>query len=93
MTISEYLLDKGVTVVGTMHSDRVGIPKEMKETKSCKSPSTLYAYNTDIESVLVSYVIKTKPGAKNVLVLSSMHRNALTTRYERKKTHVITFYG
>ena len=48
MTISEYLLDKGMAVVGTMHSDRAGIPKEMKEIKSRESPSTLYAYNTDI---------------------------------------------
>ena len=64
----------------------------MKETKSRESPSTVYAYNTDIKSVLVSYVIKTKSGVKNVLVLSSMHRNALTTRDERKKPHVITFY-
>ena len=92
MTISEYLPDKGMTVVGTMRSDRADIQKEMKETKSRKSPTTFYAYNTDIKSVLVSYVIKTKSGVKNVLVLSSMHRNALTTKYERKKPHVITFY-
>ena len=92
MTISEYSLDKGMTVVGTMRSDRAGIPKEMKETKSRKSPSTLYAYNTDIKSVLVSYVIKTKSGVKNVLVLGLMHRKALTTRDERKKPHVTTFY-
>ena len=92
MTISEYLLDKGMTVVGSMPSVRAGIPKEMKETKSRESPSTLYAYNTDIKSVLVSYVIKTKSGVKNVLVLSSMHRNALTTRDERKKPHVTNFY-
>ena len=92
MTISEYLLDKGMTVVGTMPSVRAGIPKEMKETKSRESPSTLYAYNTDIKSVLVSYVIKTKSGLKNVLVLSSVDSNALTTRDERKKPHVLTFY-
>ena len=91
MTISQYLLDKGMTVVGTIHSDRAGIQKEMKETKFRESPSTLYAYNTDNKSVLVLYVIKTRSGVKNVLVLSSRHRNALTTR-ERKKPHVITFY-
>ena len=50
MTISEYLLDKGMRVVGTMRSDRAGIPKEMKETKSRKSPSTLYAYKIQISS-------------------------------------------
>ena len=70
MTISEYLLDKGMAVVGTMRSDRAGIPKEMKEIKSRESPSTLYAYNTDIKSVLVSYVIKTISDVKNVLVLT-----------------------
>ena len=75
-----------------MRSDRAGIAKEIKETKSRERPSTLYAYNTDIKSVLVSYVIKTKPGVKNVLVLSAMHRNALTTRDEGKNPHVTTFY-
>ena len=65
----------------------------MKKTKSGESSSTLYAYNTDIMSVLVSYVIKPKSDVKNVLVLSSMHRNALTIRDKIKKTHVITFYG
>ena len=53
MTISEYLLDKGTTVVRTIRSDRAVIPKGMKETKSRKSLSTVYAYNTDIKSVLV----------------------------------------
>ena len=64
----------------------------MKETKSRENPSTLYAHNTDIKSLLVSYVIKTKSGLKNVLVLSSVDSNALTTRDERKKPHVLTFY-
>ena len=43
MTISEYLLDKGMTVGSTMPSDRAGIQKEMKWTKSHESPCTLYA--------------------------------------------------
>ena len=85
MTISEYLFDKGMTVVGTMRSDRAGIPKEMKETKSHESPSTLYAYNTDIKSVLVSYVIKAKSGVKNVLVLSSMQCTEMHLQPEIKE--------
>ena len=51
--ISKYLLDKGMKVVGTMRSDRAGILNDMKETKSRESPSTPYAYNTDIKSVTV----------------------------------------
>ena len=43
--------------------------------------------------MLVSYVIKIKSGVKNVLVLSSVHRNALTIKDERKKPHLITFYN
>ena len=50
MTISKCLLDKGMIVVGTMRPDRAGISKEMKETKSRKSPSTLYAYIIQISS-------------------------------------------
>ena len=92
MTIAEYLLKKAITLVGTMRTDRIGIPAEMKEVKNRKSPSTLYAYNKDIKSLLVSYVVKKKSGVRNVLVLSTMHKNALTTKDERKKPHVINFY-
>ena len=92
MTIAEYLLKKAITLVGTMRTDRIGIPAEMKEVKNRKSPSTLYAYNKNIKSLLVSYVVKKKSGVRNVLVLSTMHKNALTTKDERKKPHVITFY-
>ena len=81
MTIAEYHLKKTITLVGTMRTDRIGIPAEMKEVRNRKSPSTL-----------VSYVLKKKSGVRNVLVLSTMHKNALTTKDERKKPHVITFY-
>lgn len=55
-------------------------------------PSTIYPYNTDTKSVLVSCVIKTKSGVKNVLILTPMHKIVLTTSDERKKLHVIIFY-
>ena len=55
-------------------------------------PSTIYPYNTDTKSVLVSCVIKTKSGVKNVLVLTPMHKIVLTTSDERQKLHVIIFY-
>ena len=37
MAISEYLLDKGMTVAGTMRSDKAGITKEMKEKNPAKA--------------------------------------------------------
>ena len=74
-----------MTVVGTMRSDRADIPREMKETKSYESRSSLYAYNTDIKLVLVSFVTKNKSGVKNVIVTRSMYRNGFTARDKRKK--------
>ena len=92
MTIAEYLLSKEITLVGTLRSDRKGIPKELKETKERETPSIVYVYCTEEKSLMISYFVKTKSGSKNVLVLSTMHKEVLVTKDDRKKPHVICFY-
>ena len=64
MTVAKYLLDKGITVVGTLRIDRVGIPKGMKDVKGRAFPSTLYDWNEELKAVLVSYVVMKSKGCK-----------------------------
>ena len=92
MTIAKYLLSKDITVVGTLRTDRIGIPTEIKQMNERESPSSLYVYNEEQRTLLVSYVIKKKSGKKNVLVLSTMHKSVLTSKDERQKPHIICFY-
>ena len=83
MTIVEWLLNRGITCVGTLHTERQGIPAEVKDK------STMYFYNDELKSVLMSYVVKKTKGWKNVLVISSMHDSVKITKDERKKPSVI----
>lgn len=92
VTIAEWLRNRGLTVVGTLRSDRKGIPHEVKKTDGRDDKSTKYFYCEDINSLLISYVIKKKSGWKNVLVLSSMHKSVKVTNDERRKPDVIVFY-
>ena len=92
MTIAAYLLERNITLVGTLRTDRVGIPKEIKDVKDRDHPSTKYCYDKEGKALLISYVVKKKSGVRNVLVLSTMHKSVYTTRDERKKPQVITFY-
>ena len=43
-----------------MRLDRKGIPKEIKSIKGCEEKSTIYAYQSNGDAMLVSYVDKKK---------------------------------
>ena len=92
VSIAKYLLANKITLVGTMRSGRVGIPNEMKEIKQREDLSTMYAFTEDNKLLLVSYVVKKKSGKRNVLVLSTMHKDVKETKDARLKPHVIAFY-
>lgn len=92
MEVSRWLQEKGLTVVGTLKSNRQGIPEAIKSVTERDDLSVKYAYCDDIKSLLVSYVVKKKRGWKNVLVLSSMHRSVSITKDACGKPDVIVFY-
>ena len=92
VSIAKYLLANKITLVGTMRSGRVGIPNEMKEIKQREDLFTMYAFTEDNKLLLVSYVVKKKSGKRNVLVLSTMHKDVKVTKDARLKPHVIAFY-
>ena len=80
-------------MVGTLRTGRKGIPEGVKKVENRDDKSTKFYYCEDISSLLVSYVVKKKSsGWKNVLVLSTMHKDVHVTKDERAKLDVITFY-
>ena len=74
--MAQWLLDRGITSVGTLQSNRKGIPAEIREIKDreTKSYEIYWEKNNGILN-LHSYVVKTKSsGRQNVLLLSAGHR-------------------
>ena len=92
LPVAEYLLENDITVVGTLRSHRIGLPKELTEVKDRDDLSVKYAFTEDGNIMLVSYVVKKKSGKRNILMLTTMHKSVKITRHSRKKPNVITLY-
>ena len=71
--MTQKMLEKGVTVLGTMRHNRKGLPKEISSTKDREHLSSKIWYEKEKGKLsLVSYVVNTKSkGKKNVVLLSS----------------------
>ena len=61
--LAQWCLEKKIFIVGTMGTDRKGIPKEMKQLRDQEEKSTRYCHSKD-KLLLVSYVDKKKTGKK-----------------------------
>ena len=92
LPVAEYLLENDITVVGTLRSHHIGLPKELTEVKDRDDLSVKYAFTEDGNIMLVSYVVKKKSGKRNILMLTTMHKLVKITRDSRKKPNVITLY-
>ena len=92
LPVAEYLLENDITVVGTLRSHRIGLPKELTEVKDRDDLSVKYAFTEDGNIMLVSYVVKKKSGKRNILMLTTMRKSVKITRDSRKKPNVITLY-
>ena len=91
--LAEWALQKKFTIVGTMHHDRKGIPKEVKAIGNREEKSVLYVYHKEKNIMLASYIDKKKSGKKNVIVLSTMHDSVKVTNDQRKKPQIHSMYG
>ena len=69
-----YLLKKYITAVGTLVSNRKGLPKEFVKSAGRKEFSYEILWNADdVRMTLHSSVVKTKStGLRNVLLLSTL---------------------
>lgn len=88
--LAKYLLQKNITLVGTIRKNKREIPKEFVNNKNRKVHSSLFAFQKDM--TLVSYVPKKN---KFVNLLSTMHNDDAIdqTTGEAKKPEIITFYN
>ena len=91
----QQLLDRGMTLVGTMRHNRVGLPKEVKSLEGRETFSTQVWWEKEKQKMtLTSYVVPTKSkGMKNVVVLSSQQPIlGVTMDDEKYKPQIIKFY-
>jgi hypothetical protein len=72
--LAKQLLDKGISLIGTLRANRKGIPPEIKSLQGRENFSTEMWWEKEYQHmVLTSYVVETKSkGKKNVLVLSTL---------------------
>lgn len=90
LPLAKELLQKKITIVGTMKANRPEIPKEFKASKSRTSKSSVFGFQKDV--TLVSYVPKRN---KAVTLLSTMHYDAAIDpdTKEDRNPEIVTFYN
>ena len=87
--LADHLLEKGLTIVGTLRKNKPDIPPVMKASKTRELFSTAFGFNGSM--TMVSYV-----GKKDVavLLLSTMHHSkTVDENTQKKKPEVILFYN
>ena len=87
----QWLLDRRITSVGTLQSNRKGIPAEIKEIKDRETNSyEIYWEKDNGISNLHSYMVKTKSsGKQNVLLLLTVPPLLATTKDDNKSKPAI----
>ena len=82
---AEWLHDKNITYIGTLNSNRKGLPKEIKETKGREENSWISCKSDKGEVTLNSYVVKTKSSSmRNVLLLQTTNPAHYVTQDDKK---------
>lgn len=84
--VAEKLLERNLTMVGTMRRNKPAIPKQLLETKGKEVKSSLFVF--DEKSTMVSYIPKKN---KTVILLSTMHSQGVDE--ETKKPEIILSYN
>ena len=89
---AEWLYDKNITYIGTLNSNRKGLPKEIKETKGREENSWISCKSDKGEVTLNLYVVKAKSsGMRNVLLLQTTNPAHYVTQ-DDKKSLLVTRY-
>ena len=88
--ITQWLLSKDITCIGTIMSNRIGIPAELKQATGREEFSTLLFWEKRKgDLVLSSYVVSTSKGMKNVLMLSMVQPLTSVAKGDGKKKPAI----
>ena len=82
-----YLLEKDITAVGTLVSNRKGLPKKFVRTAGRKEFSYEILWNAgDVTMTLHSYVVKAKStGLRNILLPSTLEPIIAVTQDDSKQ--------
>lgn len=86
--LCEELLAQGTTYVGTIIATRRHLPEEAKKPEGRQEQSTHFYWSDNI--MLASY---NKKKNKNVLIISTQHREPLVSTDAKKKPEVMLFYN
>ena len=95
VSTAKWLLSRNITLVGTLQSNRIGLPDELKNPKErSEFESTIHWEKQHGNIALCTYTTKTKSkGMKNILVMSTMQPLlGLTKDDDKHKPAVIKFY-
>ena len=87
--VADWLLKQNVTMIGTIISNRVGIPPEVKPVTNREENSYLLFWRKDRFCNIWSYVPKTGKIKKNVMVVSTVQPLMGVTKDEKRKPAVI----
>ena len=93
--IANWLVEKNMTVVGTVQKGRVGFPEEVFDTKNREVLSKTCRFEKDKKDLcLSSYTVQTKSkGKKNVVILSTTRPMHSCTKDDNKsKPQIFKFY-
>ncbi|XP_071051378.1 piggyBac transposable element-derived protein 4-like [Onthophagus taurus] len=86
--LATYLLDKNITVVGTLRQNKHDIPKEIKASKDRVVYSSLFCFQNNVS--MVSYARKKN---KCVILLSTMHHDSSINDDAKRKPEIISHYN
>ena len=85
--LAKWLFSKQITCIGTIQTNRKGLPKEIKEIKGREKNSWTACKEEGGYVHLNSCVVKTKStGMRNVLLLDTSEAAHYVTNDEKKKT-------
>ena len=87
ISLDEELLQKGLTYVGTIRSNKPEIPDEMRPAKNKDQHSSIFGFKTKV--TLVSYVPQQN---KAVLAISTMHHDD-NVEGDNQKPEIIVHYN
>ena len=87
--LAQELMQRRLSLVGTLRSNRKEIPPSMQPDRSRPACSSVFGFSSD-GVTMVSYVPKPR---KAVILLSSQHRDAALMDNDKKKPHIIDYYN
>ena len=90
--LARWCLKRKITIVGSMRMDRKGIPPEINTFDNSEEQSTMFVKADNEKLMLVLYINKKNSGKKNIILLTTMHKDIKISRYLRTKLQPIVFY-